>query len=838
MPHLHERLQRALDGTYQIERELVGGGMSRLFLASEISLDRLVVIKLLPPDLVNEVSAARFHREITLTAHLQHPHILPVLSAGACDGLLYYVMPYSAGESLRQRLERGGRLPTPEALQVLRDVTDALAYAHRHGVVHRDVKPANVLLMEGEAMLADFGVARAVEEASATAVPVAASAERLTGAGAVVGTPGYMAPEQMIGEPRVDARADVYAAAAVGYEMLTGERLFRGASAHTILAAQLTVSPDRLASLDGTVPRELKACLLTALAADPASRYPTAVEFRDALDAANAPAPRRIVSQGLGWRERAPYLALGASAAPLVLGAGAPGGRARRGLARVALAAMVVVLATLGGSLVWRARAAPAPAAAERSVAVLPFQNVGADPTTAYFADGMTEGLIAALSEVGGLRVAARTSSFVFRRPDVDVREIGRKLAVATVLEGSVQKEGARLRVTSRLVDARDGSILWSASHDRTLDDVFTVQDEIARAIVRALQPRLGATPGTVAPMRTPRSTDAYLLYLQGRHAWHQRTRADVARAVQLFERAIAKDSLYAPAWAGLADAYVVQPAYAPQLPIAPAYERAEAAARRALALDSTLAEPHATIGFVRMRLYDWRGANDGFARALARNPNYATGHQWYGKALAAQGRLREGEAELRRALALNPLSAVTGYNLGQILFWQRRYPAALEQLRATLEVNASFYQARSVMGLVRVAQGEAADGVVELRRVIDAQPERNPDDVALLAYAHAVAGARDSAAALLAEVRTRADAGRVSPADVALVYVGLGRYDEAFGWLDRARRTYDSDIQAFVWAPMLDPLRADPRFARLLRAMHLPPVQVPAVATAARGGR
>ena len=283
MDSLQEKLQAALGDSYRIDRELPGGGMSRLFIATERSLDRMVVVKVLPPELASEVSAARFQREMSVTAHLQHPHILPILTAGSRDHLLYYIAPYVAGESLRERLKRDGALPMPFALRTLNDVADALAFAHAQGVVHRDVKPENILLTGDRAVLADFGIARAVDAGR--------TAERVTAVGASVGTPGYMAPEQIVGDSEVDARADVYALGVVGYEMLAGTPPYSGATSRDLLAAQMGASPPPISSVRTDTPARVSSAITQALASDPALRPVTAGEFH--RDVAGGERPRR-----------------------------------------------------------------------------------------------------------------------------------------------------------------------------------------------------------------------------------------------------------------------------------------------------------------------------------------------------------------------------------------------------------------------------------------------------------------------------------------------------------------------------------------------------------------
>src|SRR5688572_3012885 len=549
---LRERLQADLGHGLVIERELGGGGMSRVFVAEERALDRRVVVKVLAPELAAGVSVDRFRREIQLAAGLQHPNIVPVLSAGevtdAASGsgnvLPYFTMPYVAGASLRERIGEGP-ISVGEAIAVLRDVARGLAHAHGHGIVHRDIKPENILLAGSAAAVTDFGVAKALSSARRT-TPGGA----LTVVGMSLGTPAYMAPEQAAGDPDTDHRADLYALGVVGYEMLAGAAPFAGRSPQAVIAAHLAERPAPVDQRRKGVPPALAALIMRCLAKEPAERPQSAEEFLAALDAAPAPGSTR---------------------------------GARIGMAVLALLA--------AGLAAWIAlRPAGAPAGADLSaVAVLPFVNTSGDPRDEYFSDGMTDELASALTRVPGLRVASRTSAFSFKgEPGLDVREIGQRLGVGAVLEGTVRRDGDRLRLGAQLTNTADGLSIWSDSYEREVEDIFEVQDELARAIVGALASRLAAG-GTEAagaprhPARRSRDLEAYDLYLRGRYFWHQRGDTALRTAAAHFEDAIARDPDFAPAHAGLADVLALLPVYG-TTPADSVLPRARAEAERAIA--------------------------------------------------------------------------------------------------------------------------------------------------------------------------------------------------------------------------------------------------------------
>ena len=449
--------------------------MATVHLAHDLQHGRDVALKVLDREVGETLGASRFQREIHLAAGLVHPHIVPVFDSGADAGRLWYAMPYIRGESLRARLARDGRLRISDALRITREVAEALEYAHRQGVVHRDVKPENILLAEGQALLADFGIARAAQSTGG---------DTRTATGITIGTPAYMSPEQAGGEGEVDNRSDVYSLGCVLYEMLAGSPPYPGRSLMAAIANRIEGPPRPIEQLRPELPTQVKQVLERALAFDPRDRFETAGRFAQAVDTASTQP-----GEPSAWSPPAPVAASPEPPAPTPSGltvAGFMGRRARR--RRVGLLATAVMTLTVGAVL-WRGRADGR--AEFASVAVLPFVDLSPERSNAYLGDGIAETLINALANVEGLSVAARTSAFSFRNASEDIRRIGRELGVATVLEGSVQRAGDRLRVTAQLVKTSDGLHLWSENFDRDAKDIFAVQDEVARAVVAALKGRL-----------------------------------------------------------------------------------------------------------------------------------------------------------------------------------------------------------------------------------------------------------------------------------------------------------------------------------------------------------
>jgi TolB-like protein/Tfp pilus assembly protein PilF len=438
-----------------------------------------------------------------------------------------------------------------------------------------------------------------------------------------------------------------------------------------------------------------------------------------------------------------------------------------------------------------------------------------------YFSDGLTEELITSLSQVAGLRVAARTSSFQFKGRNADVREVGRELNVGAVLEGSVRKSGNRLRITAQLVSVEDGYQLWSDSYDRELADVFAVQEDIARAIVGALRVRLAASPDSALVARPTRDLQAYDLYLKGRFAWNQRTGVALREAVRYFEQAVARDPRFARAYAGLADAYILLPPYAGASP-AETWPKAKAAATKALAFDSTSAEAHTSLGYGTMLYeWDWPAAEESFRRATAANPNYATGHHWYADFLAGRGRLEESLREMRRAHELDPLSRIIGSELGWVYYLMHRNEEAVEQVRGTLALDQNYGHGHFLLGLAQLQQGHHAAAIASLRQALEFGGFY-PHVAAALVFAYAVSGDRAAAKRLLEELRVRSTGEYVPPFAFAVSFAGLGDTTRAIEWLHRGIDERDIFMPENFFDPLLDPLRGDPRFTRVVQRMGL----------------
>ena len=803
------QLQAAVADRYRIERELGRGGMATVYLAHDLRHDRPVALKVLRPELAHAIGADRFLREIRLCARLQHPHILGVHDSGEVHpersegpSQLWFTMPFVDGETLRSRLAREKQLPIGDAVRITTEVADALTYAHHHGVIHRDIKPENILLSGNHALVADFGIARALAGGAAEEDGGAVD-ERLTETGMSLGTPQYMSPEQSVGERELDARTDVYSLGCVLYEMLSGEPPFTGPNPQSVLAKRLSEPVPHIRSTR-EVPRAIDHAVTKSLARSPADRFATAAEFADALGG---------TAVGSGW-STTPV----ASRQSPVPSRQSP---AKRRWIGALIGALLVIV--LGGYIALRPSRGETPAL-PASAAVLPFTDLSPGKDQEYFSDGLTEELITSLSRVEGIRVAARTSSFQFKGQHADVREVGRKLGVGAVLEGSVRKSGDRLRVTAQLSSASDGYQLWSDSYDRDLADVFAVQEEIARSIVGALRVRLAPGPDSGLTARRTEDLQAYDLYLKGLFAWNQRTGPSLKEAVRNLEGAVARDPTFARAWAALAQAYLLVVPFAGGDP-APTWQKAQAAAAKALALDSTSAEAYTALGYGwTIYGWDWNAAEENFRRAIAADSTYPTAHHWYGDFLAGRGRLEESLGEFRRAHELDPLSRQIGVELGWVYYQIGRNDEAVDQIQQVLALDPNYAQAHLRLGLVQVRQQGYADAIASLRRAMELGIFY-PHAAAPLALAYAGSGNRPEAVQILHELLRRRAGGELVPAvTIAVTYGALGDRSRGIEWLHRAIDEKDIFVPENFSDPWLEPLRGDPRFAEVEQRLGLRP--------------
>ncbi len=788
MTDLLGQLQAALDGSFTIERELGGGGMSRVFLAEERALGRKVVIKVLSPEIAASLSDERFTREIRFAASLQQANIVPLLSAGVSDGIPYYTMPFVEGQSLRHRLASGAVLPVPFIVNVLRDVARALAYAHERGVVHRDIKPENVLLSGEAAVVTDFGIAKAV-----SASRTAEGAATLTSAGVLIGTPAYMAPEQAVGDPALDHRADIYAFGCVAFELLAGAPPFANRTPQQLLVAHVQESPREIAEVRPETPPALAALVARCLSKVPSGRPADAREILAMLDSIAAAAPRA------GARGRNRFLTMGLAAAVAV--------------------AVVTILAVRG-----RSDRSP------RTLAVMPFTNIGGDSSQEYFADGMAIDLTNALSKVPGLRVTSRSLAFTYKGKTVDVRDVGKALGVGAVLEATVQRRNDRVRITCQLTQTSTGVALWSNTFEREAKDVFGVQDAITASIVDELRPRLSGPGAAPRPTNVAGTVnfDAYNSYLRGVYLLDHRG-PGVATSVAFFKEAIAKDSTFARAYGMLSEALELLP-YFGATPASAVETEAIDAARTALRLDSTVVDAHVGLALALDHAFRWQEAESEYVKAVKLDTSYATARMQYGRHLMQRGRIVEATAEFERAVREDPLSGTAFVWLAHMLSFAGLHDSALAMHRRAREVDPGLLLARTIGAKDAVWAGKP-----DVARALATGIEASPPWRGQAAYSLGKIGDTASARAILRDLQRL-------PADTWLVHTGLMYTALGLGDTARAMSELETAARQREIAPkwdsfsdrMFDVIRQSPRFAAIIRSFNLDV----AVMTSATGGR
>lgn len=743
-------------GPYEVVSSLGVGGMGEVYRARDTRLGRAVAVKVLSSALGEDPETVeRFEREARLVAALSHPGIVALYDVGREGETAFAVMELLEGETLRQRLHRGPIAPR-EAREVASQLAAALAAAHGKGIVHRDLKPENVFLTtEGRVKVLDFGLARREPAHAVEPLPGPADTVRTT-PGLVLGTIGYMSPEQVRGEV-ADQRADIFAFGTILYELVTGERAFRRHSAVDTLASILRDTPPHLARGDRTMPPDLQAVAARCLEKSPERRFSSALELGDALqvtEARGAPPP-------VAYPPR---------------------------------------------------REEPAP-----SIAILPFRNLSPERDAEYLCDGITEEIIDALSRLAGLRVAARTSSFAFRGRDEDVRRIGDALGVKTVMEGSVRVSGTRLRVSARLIDVTTGYPLWSERYDRAADDVFAVEDEIARAITGTLQLHLLGTPEGPLVERGTRDPEAYDLYLRGRYFFNRRL---PPRAIDCFERAVARDPAYPAPYTGLADSYAVHAFYG-GIPTLDAFARARAAALKARQLAPDAAETHVSLGILEHYFgWDFEKQRAELQEAIRINPRSASAYYWLGLLDNLRGRPEEGGPNARKAVELEPLSANAHTGVGFGAYTDSRFEEAAVEMRKghDIDPDALFPVWSLGMAEERLGHGDAA--VLHFEKAVEIGG-RVGILLANLARGYVAAGRVADARTVLLELRADAAREYVAPLHLAIAESAVGDLDDAVASLRKACQERNALTWWFArYDPAMEAVRSRPGFDEVLSAL------------------
>jgi serine/threonine-protein kinase len=739
--------------------------MGGVWKAVDTRLDREVAIKLLPEELAAEPERlARFESEAKAVAALNHPNIVTLHSVEESDGVHFITMELVRGRTVADLIPSCG-LSVERFFELAIPLADAVHSAHERGLTHRDLKPTNLMVsQEGRVKVLDFGLAR-FREQETTFRNDDLPTKTLTQEREIRGTMPYMSPEQVKGQP-LDHRTDIFSLGVILYEMATGRRPFQGETSADLIAAILRDEPRPLTDLNRAMSRQVGGLVSDCLAKQARRRIQTALSLRERLEQLRLEDETRDLS-----------------------------GVARR-----------------------VADAAPALS----SLAVLPLENLSGDPAQEFFADGMTDALITDLAKIKTLKVISRTSVMQYKGARKPLREIAAELGVGAVVEGSVLRSGQRVRISAQLIDATSDEHLWAESYDRELQDVLTLQGEVAEAIAGHVCAKLTeqdrarlATERTVCP-------EAHECYLKGRHFWYKRTTEDVKKGLALFRRAIELDSDYAPAWAGVADSYLVDGGRYLGVPAEEAYARAREAAEKALELDDDLGEAHTSLGGV-LSDYDWNWAEAKreYKRAIELNPNYATAHYWYADHLSRMGRHDEAIREARFAQEIDPLSLISNHMVAWVLYFARRHDDAVEQARRTLELDDAYVASYRLLGWAS-EETERFDEAIAAHERAAALSSGSPNFKGPLGRALALSGRKGRALRILEELLASSRTTPVSALDVAVIHSAMGDVDRAFQWLTRACDEHADHVPYLKVSPRVDSLRSDPRFEALMQRLRL----------------
>ena len=774
---------------YRILSKLGEGGMGVVYKAEDLALQRTVALKFLPQESIASASdRSRLVHEARAAAVLLHPNICPVYEIGESDGHTFIAMGYLEGRSLKERLSEGP-LPIEEALRMAKEIGEGLSAAHGKGIVHRDVKPGNVMVApEGRAVLMDFGLAKMT------------GSTKLTRTGATVGTVAYMSPEQARGES-VDHRSDMWSLGVMLYEMIAGAAPFEGDHEAAVLYRIMNEDPKPLSGKEKEIPAGLDGVIAKAMAKSPGERYASAGEFvadieellrdREALPAGRVKPVkglRRVWRRWHAWERVTAVSVACAVAAAVIYGA--------------------VTLLT-------------SKAEAIDSIAVLPLDNMSGDSEQEYFVDGMTDELIGQLGKVHALTVISRTSSMRYKNVEKPLPEIARELHVGAVVEGSVRREGDRVRISLQLVNARTDRSMWSDSYDMTIAGIFAVQTEVAAQVVQALKATLAPGERIRLEVKGPANPEAYQLYLKGNFYLNKMVEEETKKAIQHFEQALELDPEYAAAYCGLAQAYWLLSVYGRVSP-RETYPKQREYALKAVELDESSAEAHARLGHLCFYDWNWKVAEKEFKRAIELGPNNAGVRGLYAAFLWYTDRAAEAVVQQTRAVELNPLDVAAHQNLGETLYYARRYDESIKASLETIEMDPMFTQTHMFLGMAYAAKGMTEEAVKALDRDREISGGKRPEIESWIGVAYALAGQETRAREIYASMVEQSKSRFVSQFPLACICFVLGDTDKGFEWLEEGYEQRDQRMSFLKVHPACDRVRNDPRYTYWLQKMGL----------------
>ena len=810
---------------YEILSPLGKGGMGEVYLAHDTQLARKVALKLLPVEFTQDPHRIqRFQQEARAASALNHPNIITIYEIAKHDGTYFIATEFIDGVTLRQKLG-AGPLPINQALDIAYQIALALTVAHEAKIIHRDIKPENVMIRrDGVVKVLDFGLAKLAFDATASSDAEATTlAQRTeTEPGKVMGTVAYMSPEQARGL-KVDGRTDIFSLGVVLYEMVAGRQPFEGATSMDVVSAILNQEPELLAQHAPEVPRHLERIVSKALRKNSEERYQTVrdllidlkdlkreLELQSEVQKSVPPSPVNRTESS----QAAVATAKSVSSAEYIV----PEIKQHKPVAIVVLAA-IVLLSIIGFAYFFAGRDRQT---AIDSIAVLPLVNASNDPNSEYLSDGIAESVISNLSRLPELKVMARTTVFRFKGKDVDPQKIGRDLNVRAVLTGRLLQQGESLVIRVELVNVADGTALWGGEYNRKVSDVLAVQQDISQEISQKLRLRLTGEEKERLTGRDTGSTEAYQFYLKGRYFWNKRTPDTLEKAIAQFQAAIDRDPNYAFGYVGLADCYLIAETIA-GTPGRESLPKARTAADKALQLDYSLAEAHASSALVFTYQWHWAEAEDEFKRAIALNPNYATAHHWFGVYLVIQRRFKEALTEMQRAQKLDPLSPTIGANVTLFHLLLNDFDSALNKAKRTLEIDPNSPEVHRDLGLAYLTQQRFDEATYEFQKAVEASG-RMSRYLGYLGYCYGVTNKHAEAQAILKELEEKYAKHESNGLWVSDVYVGLGDKDRALAWLEKDFEQRSGQLPTIAYRFNSEKLRSDPRFIDLLRRMGLEP--------------
>ena len=816
-------------GRYEIRSKIGAGGMGEVYLAQDTKLDRKVALKILPAEVAAHPDRMRrFVQEAKAASALNHPNIITIYEIDETDSGHFIATEFIDGETLRER-EANAPLKLTESLDIASQLAAALAAAHAAGIVHRDIKPENVMLRrDGIVKVLDFGLAKLTAPTSLDSVDGEAPTRPnvKTDPGMVMGTAVYMSPEQARGLT-VDARTDIFSLGIVLYEMIAGRLPFDGSNRNEIMASVLSEEePQLLARFAREVPAELERIVSKALRKNRDQRYQTTKDLLLDLQSLKQQSDFEAKLERSTPPETRSGQATVSGASSTLSGEATTTKPITESLATrikhhklsLIIAMAVLIVAAVGlAYLFYFAR----PANAIDSIAVLPLVNTSNDPNAEYLSDGISEALINSLTELRQLRVIARSTAFHYKGKDIDPRQVGRELNVRAVLMGRVRQMGDTLNIQVDLVDATTGAQLWGQEYERKVSDVLSIKQAIAREVTEKLRLRLSGGEERQLTKRDTTNAEAYQLYLRGRYFWNKRTAEGLKKAIEQFQQAIDRDPNYALGYVGLADSFLLLNQYA-GIPSSETLPKARAAADRALQIDDSLAEGHASSAYIYHKLWRWGEAEAEFKRAISLNPNYSTAHHWFAIYLAIRQQFDDALKEIKRAQELDPLSPVINTTVAEVYLLKNDPDSAIEECKRVIELDPHFPGAHDDLGSAYLKQRRYQEAMTEFQKAIELSG--GSEGLPNLGYLYAVTGRRSQALRIVKEFEEKHARGETIGLDLAVVYFGLGEKDQAFAWLERDFEQRDASLPFITYISYAEIPRSDPRYADLVRRMGLQP--------------